>query len=139
MCQRQQHSLEQLRLLKDIHFLEIDVTKVLAQGQNHVQEMSAQIDQLISGGQDVVIYTSRLLVADQDPQKSLMIGQKVSAFITTIVKSLKTQPKAILAKGGITSSDVATKGLGVKKALVAGQVAAGVSVWKLGDETDFLD
>jgi uncharacterized protein YgbK (DUF1537 family) len=123
--------------LKDIHFLEIDVTKVLAQGQNHVQEMSAQIDQLISGGQDVVIYTSRLLVADQDPHKSLIIGQKVSAFITTIVQSLKTQPKAILVKGGITSSDVATKGLGVKKALVAGQVAAGVPVWKLGDETRF--
>lgn len=129
--------LEQLRLLEDIHFLEIDVTMVLAQGQKHAQEMSTQIDQLISGGKDVVVYTSRLLVADQDPHKSLIIGQKVSAFITTIVQSLKTQPKAILAKGGITSSDVATKGLGVKKAMVAGQVAAGVPVWKLGDETRF--
>jgi uncharacterized protein YgbK (DUF1537 family) len=129
--------LEQLRLLTDIHFLEIDVAKILEQGQKHAQEISTQIDQLIGASQDVVIYTSRLLVADQDPQKSLMIGQKVSAFITIIVKSLKIQPKAILAKGGITSSDVATKGLGVKKALVAGQVAAGVSVWKLGNETRF--
>jgi uncharacterized protein YgbK (DUF1537 family) len=127
--------LEQLRLLTDIHFLEIDVAKILEQGQKHAQEISTQIDQLIGASQDVVIYTSRLLVADQDPHKSLIIGQKVSAFITIIVKSLKIQPKAILAKGGITSSDVATKGLGVKKALVAGQVAAGVSVWKLGNET----
>jgi uncharacterized protein YgbK (DUF1537 family) len=129
--------LEQLRHLKGIHFLEIDVTKVLEQGPKFEQEISDEIDQLVSVGKDVVVYTSRLLVADQDPKKSLMIGQKVSVFITMVVQALKIQPKAILAKGGITSSDVATKGLGVKRALVAGQVSAGVPVWKLGEEAKF--
>jgi len=40
-----------------------------------------------------------------------------------------------VAKGGITSSDVATLGLGVRRALVMGQVLPGVPVWQLGKET----
>ena len=52
----------------------------------------------------------------------------------SIVKDLITRPAFIIAKGGITSSDIATKGLGAKKALVLGQVIPGVPVWKL-DET----
>jgi uncharacterized protein YgbK (DUF1537 family) len=35
----------------------------------------------------------------------------------------------LIAKGGITSSDVDTKGLSVKKATVAGQVKLGIPVW----------
>ena len=40
-------------------------------------------------------------------------------------------------KGGITSSDLATKGLGVKRARVQGQIVPGVPVWELGPETKF--
>jgi hypothetical protein len=41
------------------------------------------------------------------------------------------------AKGGITSSDTATLGLGVRRALVLGQALPGVPVWKLGPEAKF--
>jgi uncharacterized protein YgbK (DUF1537 family) len=41
------------------------------------------------------------------------------------------------AKGGITSNDAATKGLGIKRALVVGQLQPGVQVWKLGPESKF--
>ena len=44
---------------------------------------------------------------------------------------------AVLAKGGITSSDVATKGLGVKRAMVLGQLLPGVPVWRLGPESRY--
>ena len=84
-----------------------------------------------------MIYTSRKLVADKDPEISLLIGQKVSKFIVDLVKAVKSNPKAILTKGGITASDIAVKALGVKKAVVVGQVAAGVPVWKLGEEAKF--
>ena len=43
----------------------------------------------------------------------------------------------MIAKGGITSSDVATRGLGVKRALVRGQLLPGVPVWRLGAEARF--
>jgi hypothetical protein len=42
-----------------------------------------------------------------------------------------------LAKGGITSSHLATRALEVKRAMVLGQVALGVPVWHLGDEARF--
>jgi uncharacterized protein YgbK (DUF1537 family) len=45
----------------------------------------------------------------------------------------------VLAKGGITSSDVATKGLSVKRAMVLGQLLPGVPVWKLGPESRYPD
>jgi len=46
------------------------------------------------------------------------------------------KPRYILAKGGITSSDLATKGLAVKRAWVLGQILPGVPVWRLGPESD---
>jgi len=44
---------------------------------------------------------------------------------------VSTTPLAwVLAKGGITSSDIATEGLGIRRAIVAGQLFPGiVSVW----------
>ena len=42
-----------------------------------------------------------------------------------------------MAKGGITSSDVATKALKVKKAIVLGQVKPGIPVWRCGNESKF--
>jgi uncharacterized protein YgbK (DUF1537 family) len=37
----------------------------------------------------------------------------------------------VVAKGGITSADVARIGLGAASATVLGQVAPGISVWRL--------
>ena len=72
-----------------------------------------------------------------DAEKNLAASVKISNALTSIVKNLNVHPKFLIAKGGITSSDVGTKGLGVKKALVLGQVAAGVPVWKIGAESKF--
>ena len=44
----------------------------------------------------------------------------------------------VVAKGGITSSDVATKGLNVRRAEVAGQMLPGIiSAWILPPESDY--
>jgi uncharacterized protein YgbK (DUF1537 family) len=42
-----------------------------------------------------------------------------------------------VAKGGITASDVATAGLGVRRAWVLGQIQPGVPVWRLGPESRY--
>ena len=39
--------------------------------------------------------------------------------------------------GGITSSDVGTKALAVKKANVLGQIKPGIPVWQTGEESKF--
>jgi len=66
-----------------------------------------------------------------------VVGQKVSTSLIEILRSISVRPRYILAKGGITSSDMATQGLGVKRAMILGQIEKGISVWKLGPETKF--
>ena len=61
----------------------------------------------------------------------------MSAALCDIVSSLTARPRFLIAKGGITSSDVATRGLGVRRAMVLGQLLAGIPVWELGDESKF--
>jgi uncharacterized protein YgbK (DUF1537 family) len=43
----------------------------------------------------------------------------------------------VLAKGGITSHDIAAKALGVQRAVVMGQIIPGVPVWRLGEGSRF--
>ena len=59
------------------------------------------------------------------------------AFVVEVVRTLQVAPRLLVAKGGITSSDVATRALGVRRAEVLGQVQAGVPVWELGPESRF--
>jgi uncharacterized protein YgbK (DUF1537 family) len=83
----------------------------------------------------VVVYTSRDLVTGADAEGSLAIGRRVSDGLIAIVRAIGARPRYLLAKGGITSSDVATRGLGVRRALVLGQILPGVPVWQLGPES----
>ena len=46
-------------------------------------------------------------------------------------------PAFVIAKGGITSSDVGTKALAVKRANVLGQICPGIPVWQTGEESRF--
>ena len=83
-------------------------------------------------GQDVMVHTSRRLVVGDDEVSSLRIGQRVSEALVAIVQGISTQPAWVIAKGGITSSDVATKGLEIKRADVLGQAIPGIPVWRAG-------
>ncbi len=85
----------------------------------------------------MVLYTSRDLHAGANAAENLAIGGAVSDALCKVVRGLATQPRFLIAKGGITASDVATKGLDVKRALVLGQVQPGVPVWRLGDEARY--
>ena len=94
-------------------------------------------DKALAEGRDVVIFTSRDLVKATNPMKSLSIGQLVSESLVQIMSRISTPPRFIVAKGGITSSDLATQALQVKQAIVMGQVLPGIPVWKLGEESRF--
>ena len=71
------------------------------------------------------------------PEEKLQISVKISNAVTSIIGKLQVKPKFIIAKGGITSSDVGTKALRVKKARVMGQVKKGIPVWMTGEESKF--
>ena len=86
-----------------------------------------------------MVYTSRSLRTGKDDQSSLSIGRRISQGLVEIVRSIKVSPRYILAKGGITSSDIATKALGIVRAKVLGQILPGVPVWQSGPESRFPD
>ncbi len=127
------------RLLREKSGVEVQVSKLLdvQKQQTEIERVTQEIDSELAQNRDIVVYTSRQLITADNPEQSLQIGRVVSESLVTIVQRLQTRPRFILAKGGITSSDVATKGLGVKTAMVLGQIMPGVPVWQLGDESRF--
>lgn len=135
---------EQFEVLKTadfIEFIEFDVHLVL-----HPEQFEAEIkrvidtsERLIRQGQTVAVYTKRerLDLGDNRQEEELKLSVKISDAVTSIVKNLQVRPSFIIAKGGITSSDIGTNGLSVKRATVAGQVQPGIPVWLTGSESKF--
>jgi uncharacterized protein YgbK (DUF1537 family) len=122
-------------LLKtNIESIELDVTTLFTSNSPKIE---IEIEKILRGGKNVVLYTSRQVITGKNEAESLQLSVKVSEKLVSIVKDLKVRPAFLIAKGGITSSDIATKGLGVKRAIVLGQIVAGVPVWQLDDETKF--
>jgi uncharacterized protein YgbK (DUF1537 family) len=119
--------------------VEVQVQALLMEAQYdaEVRRVTQAIEQALRRDTDVVLFTSRALVTGDDASSTLAIGQRVSAGLVAVVRALATRPRYLLAKGGITSSDIATQGLGVKRALVLGQILPGVPVWQLGPETRY--
>lgn len=86
--------------------------------------------QKIKNGQDVLVMTSRELIVGKDEVESLDIGSTIAKALVSFLQNLEQKPRYIIAKGGITSSDMATKGLRMKRALIVGQAAPGVPMWR---------
>lgn len=126
---------------KDLTFLEFDVnTYFTEQGlESEVLRIIQAIEELIVKGNTAVVYTSRKLLVPNTADKDLILkaSVQISDAITSIIGRLTIKPKFIIAKGGITSSDVGTKALQVKKALVMGQIKKGIPVWMTGTESKF--
>ncbi len=124
-----------------IQSIEFDVEKFISHEDEDRQIRDAVefLDNALSRGQDVVVYTSRKLRTGRDHESSLSIGRQISQGLVEIVRSLSIRPRYILAKGGITSSDIATQALGIVRAKVLGQILPGVPVWQSGPESRFPD
>ncbi|WP_320537281.1 four-carbon acid sugar kinase family protein [Pseudarthrobacter sp. IC2-21] len=131
----------QLKALTEQHSaartVEIDVEKLLAAETEAAadsyldQTVNTVVDALHSG--DVIVHTSRLLIKTDDAAESLRIARTVSAAVVAVVnRTLKTfPPRFVIAKGGITSSDVAAHGLEIRHAIVRGPMLPGiVSLWE---------
>ena len=84
-------------------------------------------------------YTRRKLLSlvSDTKESALLRSVKISGGVQRLVGELNITPAFVVAKGGITSSDVAVKALGVRHALVMGQIRPGVPVWRTGAESRF--
>ena len=127
----------ELLALPGIAAVEIAVAALLdpVRRDAEIARCQAAVDAALAAGRDTVIYTSRDLLTGVDAAASLAIGQQVSTAVVAIVAGLTQHPRYLVAKGGITSSDIATQALGIRRGLVLGQILPGVPVWQTGAES----
>ncbi|SFS57638.1 four-carbon acid sugar kinase family protein [Paenibacillus sp. 453mf] len=139
--QKTTEQLEQLKTLTDIAFIEFDVHLVTDDKAfaAETERVISAAEQAIASGKTSTVYTrrERLDLGEGMKYEELKQSVKISDAVTSIVQQLKVRPRYIVAKGGITSSDIGTKGLEVQRATVAGQIKPGVPVWITGEESRF--
>lgn len=135
---------EQLEVLKtneSIEFIEFDCHLVLEANkfQQEIDRVIETTESLIKEGKTVTVYTrrERLDLGEGKKEEELKLSVQISDAVTSIVQRLRIRPNFIIAKGGITSSDIGTRGLEVKRATVAGQIKPGIPVWLTGEESKF--
>lgn len=132
--------LEQLKGMKGLAFLEFNSDLVLEDKlEGEICRVTAQAQKQIAAGISPVIYTRRRLleIEGDTREQALLRSVKISEGVQRLVGDLKVRPSFVIAKGGITSSDVGVKALKVRKAMVLGQAQPGVPVWKTGAESKF--
>ena len=95
-----------------------------------IQPIADELAAILRDGKHAALYTSRELIRGADDDGSLAIGRRVSQCLVDITRRLPVVPRFIIAKGGITSSDLATGALGIKRATVLGQILPGIPVWQ---------
>ena len=128
-----------LRRLPQLRPVELPVSGVLDEVRRPelIERLRRDLERALDGGETAVLFTSREPVTGGDRETSLRLSQRVSAALVEIVRTLQVAPRFLIAKGGITSSDLATEALGVRRAIVPGQVAPGVPCWLLGPDSRF--
>ena len=108
---------------------------VLEDAEGYTDRLALEISTALEKG-NVILHTSRELVTGKNKDDSLRIARTVSeALVGTVNKVIHTMtPKFVIAKGGITSSDTASKGLEMTRATVVGPMQPGIiSLWKAED------
>lgn len=93
----------------------------------------------IADGKTAVCYTSRTLLTlpDDTKESALARSVKIAGGVQRLVGELPVSPAFVVGKGGITSSDIATKALGIKRAVLLGQIEPGIPVWQILEESRF--
>ena len=130
--------------------LELPGTVPIAFNSDAVLEGAAALDQevrrclaaedaAIQAGNVAVCYTCRKVLQVDGDTKEAALERSVciSEAVQRLVGELSVRPAFLVAKGGITSSTVATHALGIRKALVLGQIQPGIPVWQADSSSKF--
>ena len=118
--------------------VEIHVPSLLDERrEQHLAAVAAQATATLRTS-DCVVFTSRALVRTDDPAESLAIARRVSDAVGEVVRRVRAaKPAWVVAKGGITSHEVAENGLGIRRARVEGQFWPGqVSLFSAQEAPD---
>ncbi len=133
--------LEHALALDGVHARELSVARLLDPGtRGHEIADALEAVEAHLAEREVILYTSRELARAEGSDEALDVGRSVSDALVELVQRLDPGlPLSFcVAKGGITSSDIGTRGFGVRRAEVAGQMLPGtISVWILPEDSAF--
>jgi uncharacterized protein YgbK (DUF1537 family) len=139
--QKTTRQLERLLEKQNLAALEFDTRLVTSEAafRGEICRIEESCNRALDAGKTTVIYTrrERFDLNTGSPEDELRVSLKIAGAMTGFVAALRGRPRFILAKGGITSSEIGTVALGVKKARVLGQALPGVPVWLTGEESRF--
>lgn len=126
--------LEELRRRRpDTVTVELDVRRLIDERREaHLDAQADAVAAALANG-SVIVHTTRELVTGVDGDESLEIARKISSGVVELVRRVLAiaPPRFVIAKGGITSSDVASEALEIRRARVLGPMLPGiVSLWQ---------
>ncbi|SDH55886.1 four-carbon acid sugar kinase family protein [Agrococcus jejuensis] len=117
----------------DTATIELDVRALIGDDRDaHLAERTATVADAIAHG-TVIVHTTRERIDGADGDASLEIARRVSSGVVELVQRVleAAPPRFVIAKGGITSSDVASEALRIRRARVVGPMLPGiVSLWQ---------
>jgi uncharacterized protein YgbK (DUF1537 family) len=129
--------LEALLKEPDVAGIEVDVSRLKDHPNRALvmsEEILAQVNSVRACGKTPVVYTSREELTFEDRSTRLAFGEAVSDLLMRVEQALPLDLSFLISKGGITSNDTLSKGLGLRSARLLGQVLPGVSVVKTGPD-----
>lgn len=132
--------LARLRTMPELCVLELNQHLVVNPSamEQEICRVVAAAESAIASGRTALVFTKReRLDVGGSREAELNLAVRISDAVTSVVERLAVRPAWVVAKGGITSSEIGVKGLGVKRARVMGQVMAGVPVWETDAQSKF--
>jgi len=118
-----------------IRSVELDVAAAV-DGSLSVERLGNDVGEALAAGALPVLWTSRQLVT-RAGEESLAIGRRVTDALLDALGQVRVRPRFVIAKGGITSHEVARRSLGARQATALGQLQPGVPVWRLEGSVRF--
>ncbi len=136
---RTTEQLERLLAVRQTVGIEVAVNELLGSTEElelEIERVRRMAGAALVSGKTPVVFTSRQLTRPAGMEE-LSVARTVSDALVAIVLGIEGMFDFVVGKGGITSSDVGTRGLGASRAIVLGQVRPGVPMWRLGAESRF--
>lgn len=122
----------------DLEYVQLDTNALLDDRREEELSRARDLVELSLKRGDVLVATSRESIVAKDPEASLEQGRSISDALVELVRGLDPvlPLRYLVAKGGITSHDLASRGLDASKARVVGQMQEGmISLWRLDKDS----
>ena len=121
-----------------VHNVELNLGRLFdADFETEIARVVAETSSGLNDASIVVLFTSRGLMREAAGVNSQTIGRRITTALSEVLLRQDQRPGFLLVKGGDTACRIATDSLGVKRAVVLGQLQPGVPVWRLGEESRF--